>query len=194
MRSLALAALLQCLTLPPASGASLSLGPSSRLWLEGDSTLHPYSSTATVLSLSARVEDSTGPAQGLAEAARAGFFKELALEVPVAGLKSGKSGLDKNMHSALKAKEHPAIRFALDRYVLSDDRVRAFGRLSAAGGEKDVVLDGALRASGDSLTVKGKAELKMSDFGIKPPTMFLGALKTDDRVVVNYELEIRRTQ
>jgi hypothetical protein len=30
----------------------------------------------------------------------------------------------------------------------------------------------------------------MTDFGIKPPTMFMGMLKTDDKITVKFELQL----
>jgi hypothetical protein len=39
----------------PASAVELSLAPASALWLEGDSTLHPYASTSTALAVAFRL-------------------------------------------------------------------------------------------------------------------------------------------
>ena len=30
----------------------------------------------------------------------------------------------------------------------------------------------------------------MTDFGIKPPTMFMGMLKTNDKVTITFELQL----
>ncbi len=40
----------------------------------------------------------------------------------------------------------------------------------------------------EGIVLEGSRALLMSDFGIKPPTMFLGTLKTADRVVVEWRL------
>jgi len=40
----------------------------------------------------------------------------------------------------------------------------------------------------EGIVLEGSKALLMSDFGIKPPTMFLGTLKTADRVVVEWRL------
>jgi hypothetical protein len=40
------------------------------------------------------------------------------------------------------------------------------------------------------LHARGTRDLLMTDFGIKPPTMFMGMLKTHDKVVVTIELQL----
>jgi hypothetical protein len=38
--------------------------------------------------------------------------------------------------------------------------------------------------------VRGTRDLLMTEFGIKPPTMFMGMLKTDDKVTIKFELQL----
>lgn len=181
-----------------ASAASrrIRLGPGSSLYLEGTSTLHPYASTATRLAGAGELE-----APDVSSAAgKALWFervKSFELTVPVRGLESGKSRLDENMREALKAGEHPDIVFELTGYGLEPARegekeglVRIEGRLSVAGKDRRLEMRPALEAAGVRVRVRGSQKLLMTDFGIKPPSMFLGALKTDDRVVVHYDLTL----
>lgn len=165
-----------------APSRTLLLKPESRLWLEGDSTMHPYKSEASTLS--ARVEVS-----GDAAAPYAAGLRALEVVVPVAGLKSGKGGLDKNLRKHLKAAEHPDISFKMARYeVVSSTFIRVFGALAVAGVEKPAELESALSQTEGGARATGSEELLMSDFGITPPTMFMGALKTADKVVVHFDL------
>jgi len=127
---------------PPA--ASFTLAPGSRLSLEGESTLHAYSSTATKVEATADFDGTFAAGSADARAAVAGgALKGLRVAVPVAGLKSGESGLDKNMQKALKQDAAPVIRFTLVDYkaeeakdgsLLVKAQVRAeIGRRAAAG-------------------------------------------------------------
>lgn len=190
MRTLALLLLLA----PPAlaaGGVGLVAGPGSRLWLEGTSTLHPYSSTATAVLAELKIE-AAGAAGALA-AAQAGKPASLSLAVPVAGLKSEHSGLDKNLRAALKAEEFPEIAFTLDAYRKAPEgsgRFLATGKLSVAGRSNPIELEVALAARDGVLLVEGEEPLLMTDYGIKPPKMMLGAIKTGDRVVVKFRLEL----
>ena len=38
--------------------------------------------------------------------------------------------------------------------------------------------------------IDGEQPLLMTDFGVKPPSMFLGTVKTQDRIVVKFHLEL----
>src|SRR5262245_44816873 len=82
-----------------AGAQGFALRPASKLWLEGDSTLHRYSSKATKIDFSSE----TLPAESLAEALKPGMVKSLKMTIPVQGLKSGESVLDRNLRKALKA-------------------------------------------------------------------------------------------
>lgn len=161
---------------------TLLLKPESRLRLFGDSTLHAYHSDATTMTVTIAV------AEG-AVAPFATSLRSLKVAVPVLGLKSGKEGLDQNLWKTLKAAEYPDITFTMSRYEAgSSTWVKVLGALTVAGRTKEVELKAALSAEGTGVRVKGRQELLMSDFGIKPPTMFLGALKTADTVAVDYDL------
>jgi hypothetical protein len=50
------------------------------------------------------------------------------------------------------------------------------------------VLD--VTAAPEGLLIRGTHALSMKSFGIKPPTMFMGILKTDDKVTIKFELEL----
>ena len=50
-----------------------------------------------------------------------------------------------------------------------------------------------LNCDGDKqFQVKGEVPLKMSDFGIDPPTAMMGTLKTGNEVVIKYNLEFEK--
>ena len=123
-----------------------------------------------------------------------GELKKLELDIPVKGLKSGKKGLDKKMYKLLLADRNPSIHFQLVNYKMKKNSpVEAVGTLSLAGVTRTISLEGDVSVTGDeahSLHIQGEKELLMSDFNIEPPTMLAGALKTDDRVIVHYNLFI----
>jgi hypothetical protein len=165
---------------------ALVLAPESRLWLEGDSSLHPFASTATAIAIE-------GEAASLEEALDGG--KTVSIRVPVMGLKSGKSGLDQNMRKALKEDAHPEILFRLTNLSRTPEEggnllLTAEGVLTVAGEEKTAVLKMRAANLGKQLRVTGETPLRMTDFGIKPPSMMMGAVKTRDEVIVRFDLLI----
>lgn len=170
----------------------LLLLPQSKLWLEGDSTLHRYSSNAEKIDFSAVV--SSSGAMGFPQAVMGGMIRDLRVAVAVDGLKSGKSGLDKNLRGALKSEEYPEIVFLMTDYRLeresSLEKIIARGSLSVAGEEKPVEIKASLLWRDGRLLIEGEHLLLMTDFGIVPPKLMLGALRTDDRVVVKFHFEL----
>lgn len=142
---------------------TLALLPESVLWLEGDSTLHPYSSTTTVMNV-------------------AGDVSGFTLTVPIKELKSGKGGLDKNLRKHLKED----VVFTMTKA----EPPLYKGTLKVAGVEKDVTLQPKVEKMDKTYRVTGSHALKMSDFGIKPPVMMMGAIKTADEIVIKFDVKL----
>jgi polyisoprenoid-binding protein YceI len=176
----------------PAHGqtaTSLSLLPESRVWVDGTSTRDDWTVNAAEVSGSVSLAD---PASGEIRV-QAGRF-----EVPAAKLQGGRSAImDRLMHGALKAGEHPTITYQFvsgsttpagaNRYNIATK-----GLLTLAGVTKEI--DGAVvaeRLANGTIRFTGSYPLLMTDYEITPPTAMLGALRTGDRVVVNFELLAR---
>ncbi len=182
---------------PAAPASSLTLAPGSKLWLEGDSTLHKFSSNATQVEAAAELDAALAAGSPDARAAVAGgALKSLRVAVPVAGLKSGESGLDKNLQKALKQDSAPVIRFTLVDYKAEEAKdgsllLEAHGKLAIAGVEKDTVVEAACRFGPGGVEVTGAKDVLMSDFGVKPPVLMLGAIKTADKVVVRFAIRLK---
>lgn len=166
----------------------------SRLWLEGDSTLHHYRADATqfradfVLAEGSAITD-------LEALVRAGGVKGLVLEIPVIQLHSGKSDLDENMVKALNGRAHPSISFRMDSYeVLATASagtafaLKLHGRLSIAGVERTVDVEAKAVRNASGLQLVGSKQLLMSDYAVKPPQLMMGMLKTKNEVVVKFDL------
>lgn len=163
-------------------GTKVMIAPSSRIWMEGDSTLHRYKSTASRYELRATTR-----------AGAAGFdLVGLELVIPVRGMKSHDEQLDANMVKALEADKHPTIRFSLRDAKVSDKggalTITADGTLSVAGAERQVSVTASGTRSGSSFTLSGRKELKMTSFGVKPPVILGGVIRCSDEITVHYEL------
>ncbi len=63
------------------------------------------------------------------------------------------------------------------------------GVLSMAGTEKEVSFDIIGIIEGSMMTFSGKYPLKMTDFGIEPPSAMFGQIQTDDDVMVVFKIE-----
>jgi hypothetical protein len=178
-----------------AAGA-IDLAPGSRLTLSGKSTLHAYTSKATRLELAIELaEGLADEALPLARLAEPGAVRSLVLTIPVEGMQSDKEGLDKNMYKALKSAANPHIVFRLVSAapVAGESAFRIAGELEVAGQRRPIEMDVRASETPEGIVLEGTQALVMSDYGIKPPSMFLGTLKTDPRVVIEWRLVLVRT-
>ena len=53
--------------------------------------------------------------------------------------------------------------------------------------EREVALVITTKRTGATLTVQGRLDLLMTDYGITPPKALMGMLKTDPKVTVTFE-------
>jgi len=173
----------------------LQLGAGSTVWLEGTSTMHDFESRTRDFKVrflrDAAAKDPADVA-GLDQLIRSSAVCGLDVDIPVVSLKSGKTGLDKNLQKTLKAEKYPAIHFHLGHYTLAagsdTSEMHAQGTLTVAGHEQATNLTARTWRSGQGVWIEGVQPLRMSDFEVKPPTMMLGTLKVGDRVTVHYRL------
>jgi polyisoprenoid-binding protein YceI len=116
---------------------------------------------------------------------------KVVVTIPVKSLKSEHKKMDQLMAKALKADQHPTIRYELTNAVPAGDMTSftatTKGKVTVAGVTRnvDISITGARNSSGQYV-LTGEAPLKMTDFGIKPPTAMLNTIKTGDVVKVKF--------
>jgi polyisoprenoid-binding protein YceI len=74
--------------------------------------------------------------------------------------------------------------------VRNDTTVAVTGNLSIAGKSRQVILDLTLAPDGAAARLKGRVPVVQSDFGIKPFTAMMGALKVKDEVEVDLDVRL----
>jgi len=190
----ALAAILLFAAVPSAApNTPLAIG-TGRVTIAGTSNIHEYTASTTAIQVT-RVQLGTLPAGGdlLENAFKPGVVEAFEVAIPAKSLASKKDGLDKNMHAALKAAEHPEITFKLLRFEnrpAPATGLRAIGALRVAGVDRQVAIDITSERKDAALLVKGTLALLMTDFGIVPPKAMMGMLKTDPKVTITFEVAV----
>ena len=191
----ALAAILLCAALPSAApDTPLTIG-TGRLTIAGTSNIHDYTASTTAIRVTGVQLGSALPAGGdlLEHAFNPGAIAAFEVTIPAKSLASAKDGLDKNMHAALKATEHPDITFKLLRFEnrpAPATGLRAIGVLRVAGVDRQVAIDITQERTDATLLIKGTLALLMTDFGIAPPKAMMGMLKTDPKVTITFEVAV----
>jgi polyisoprenoid-binding protein YceI len=177
-----------------AQDTRVPVNPESKLWIDGTSNLHGWTCRATTLD--AAIDLDAALASQIATAPPKAL-KRVQVKVPVKSLKCGHGGMDDNVYKALKADQSPEISYILATFEAAPADVKdtftlhTVGTLLIAGVEKKIEMDVvANRLADGSVMAKGLVPIKMTDFGIKPPTAIFGRLKTGDEVKVNFELTV----
>jgi polyisoprenoid-binding protein YceI len=190
---IATVAVLAALAAPVAAQttARVPVSPESKLWIEGTSNLHGWSCTAERFEAAIEID----PAADLA-AATPKAVKRVEVKVPVKALKCGHGGMDDNLYKALKADDTPEISYIMATLDATPDEANALtlktvGTLAIAGKENKLTMEvAAIRLPDGTVKATGIVPIKMTDFGIKPPTAIFGTLRTGDEVKVNFALTV----
>ena len=171
--------------------------PGSKLKLDGTSTIHDWTVESSIIGGFIEFEsaDALDPAKASGE-----VKARVEVNVPVTSLKSGKKPMDEIMHDAMKVKDHKNVKFVLKdmkaqpRQAGQPLKFNTLGELTVAGVTKPIDLVVTLEPEGNKLKASGSKQVKMTDFGIKPPApaLGLGFIKTADEVTVTFEWNTRK--
>ncbi len=160
---------------------------SARITLAGTSNVHDYTASTSNARIT-RVTVASADAASWDALQTPGGLTAFDLAIAAGSLTSPRDGVDKNMHKALKVKEHADITFSLKRIEGSPGALTAVGTLRVAGVSRDVTLPLKTSAQGAHLLVTGALDVLMPDFGIEPPRAMLGMVRANPKVTVTFEV------
>lgn len=184
--NLILLTFLTFMVIAPMSGQSYRLVKSD-VTIAGTSNLHDWESAVTKVSWRGTFSFTDGVLSELSD---------VKVNIPVEGIISTKGRImDGKTHTALKAEEHPNIVFTLTSASITNNgtksNVAAKGKLTVAGVTKTINLPVILTPLADGqCQITGTYPMKMTDFGIDPPTALLGSLTTGDDVSIKFNLTL----
>lgn len=151
--------------------------------IQGSSTLHDWESEITELNAenALALEDGTLVAEGRYQ-----------VEIPVKEIESPHDKMDRLTYEALKAEEHPVIRYELEELKpIDDQRYQSAGKLTIGGQTRPLEMEVAISpVNNGKFTLSGGTGFDMSEFNIKPPSLMFGTIKVRDAVEVNFELNL----
>ncbi|MEZ4920203.1 MAG: YceI family protein [Saprospiraceae bacterium] len=164
---------------------------SSDLSIHGTSNVHEWQSNAKEVRANADISFADDGTMELSS---------LYVEIPVRSIKSEKGSImDGKTYDALKADKHRNITFQMTKVDAntksgSSYNVKVSGKLTIAGVTKTVQLaaKGTVDSNGN-ITFKGSEKLKMTSYGIKPPTALLGTMTTGDDVEIKFNIRLKKS-
>ncbi len=163
----------------------------SKAKLDGTSTAHDWTVESRLIA--GYVEFESGfnleqPAPGKVNA-------RCVVSIPARQLKSDSTRMDTVMYEHIKQKDHPRIEYRLTDMTLKEapksaDAPVVFdssGELTVAGVTNKIQMPVSMtRVGKDKLKFTGSTAVKMTSFGIQPPTL-VGILSTVDDVKISFE-------
>ena len=171
----------------PAIQAQNYTAKSYKLTIEGGSTMHDWSSSATNVTVQSDIIITNGVVEKINAAT---------VNVVTKSIKSHKnSGLmDSRTHETLKADKHPNITYVFTKVNSiqksgTESTITVAGNLTIGGTSKptELVLKAKTLPNGE-IEIKGSKKILMSTYGIKPPVFMLGALKVSDEVKLDFSV------
>jgi polyisoprenoid-binding protein YceI len=148
----------------------------SSVLIEGSSSLHDWEMEAKELAGNFDLNEDK-------------YLETLIFESTVSGLVSDKSKMTKLAQKALKVREYSKITFKSSSPVLINEvEIKLSGFLSVSGVTKEIELSLRPETDDNGIKLEGSYSLKMTDYGVDPPKALLGAIKTDNEVIINFSL------
>ncbi len=160
--------------------------------VEGTSTLHSWESQITKMQ---------GKGTFLIQDNILAALKDVEIKIAVEGIKSkeGKK-MDKKTYETFNSDKNPNIIYAFTNAVVKINAshvvtVETTGKLSMAGTSKSVSLtaNGKELANGD-LQLSISHKIKMTDYKMDPPVMFLGTIKVGDEITVHFDFVLTQSK
>jgi polyisoprenoid-binding protein YceI len=181
--------------LAPGAGtppATLELQPESRITIAGTSTVRSFQCQATTFD--AKVDAGAGAVAGILAGEKT--VSAVELTVPAEKLDCRNGTMNEHMRKALKAAQYPTIAFRVESYELAKAgdgvNVALTGALTLGGVTKPITVAAVAKpGAAGTLVVAGTQEVRMTEFGLKPPTLMLGTMKVDERIKVGFEIVLK---
>ncbi|MBI4657343.1 MAG: YceI family protein [Verrucomicrobia bacterium] len=168
----------------------------SKVKIEGTSTLHDWTVDGKLIGGFMEL-DSNFPLDPAAKpAGNAKLNAKVEVNIPLTSLLSGKKLMDEVMWDAMKQRQYPQIQYKLKEISLKPNagsgplQFDSVGELAVSGLAKTINMAVTIeRLDQNRLKVTGSLPMKMTTFGIKPPSpnIGLGLIKTGDDVKVSIE-------
>lgn len=165
----------------------LKLGPESRIWVAGKSTVKDFRCTAKTLDANI-VSPATEPAK--VEIAK--LVSAASVAIAVEQLDCANGTMNEHMRKALNAKQFSRIEFKMSSYDIVKNDVTVKGLLTINGQEQAVALVGKAADEEGMVRTSATAQIDMTKWGVKPPSLMMGTMKVKPVVTIGYDVSVVR--
>jgi hypothetical protein len=112
-------------------------------------------------------------------------------------IKSESSMMDNKAYEALKVDKYKNITFnsnGKSELIVNGGTLKGPipGELFIAGSNKKINIPFDGEIDGNTIKLEGAVKVKMSEYGITPPTAMMGTIKTGDEITIHYHLVFKK--
>jgi polyisoprenoid-binding protein YceI len=153
--------------------------------------------TFSIHSWSETVQKVSGELVGTVNADGSAAIQSIRMVMEVRSIKSDMgSVMDNKTFKALKADADPEITFLVKapfiirRSTAGDSPDSLNGHLTLAGVTRPVIMRVlSFKAAQGTLSIEGEQNIKMTDFGVKPPSALFGVMKASPDITINFKTD-----
>jgi len=177
-----------CMYIMPTMAQQAYKSTATTTVIKGTSTLHDWDMKSATGQTQATFTVENGEITGITA---------LTFTVGAETLKSSKSGLDKNAYKALNTGKHKTIIYKMTSGTVAKSgnayTIKTNGTLTIAGNSKPLNLTAKATLNGDqSISVTGSSKFAMTTYGVTPPTVMMGTIKTGDEITIDYSTKLTK--
>jgi polyisoprenoid-binding protein YceI len=142
------------------------------------------------------VQKVSGELVGTVNADGSTAIQSIRMVMEVRSIKSDMgSVMDNKTFKALKADKDPEITFLITAPFIihrsaAADTLSLQGHLTLAGVTRPVIMRVlSFKAALGTLSIQGEENIKMTDFGVKPPSALFGVMKASPDITINFKTD-----
>jgi polyisoprenoid-binding protein YceI len=166
--------------------SNLGFQSGSRVWVEGTSSTRSYRCESPVQGSAAATTTDLAELRSVPRA-------EVTFQVATLDCRNGT--MNGHMRNALKAQQHPTIRYQASSVTLTpgseSSAVRMVGNLTIAGVTRPATIEGTAVTENGQLRVRGSHRFAMTDFEVSPPSLMMGTMRVHAPVTIGFDVLLR---
>lgn len=171
----------------------------SSLWIEGKSNVNEFECNAEDYTGQATVPDFNDSNSSLNFMNQTQKNLSISINIEVDSIECGKNKMNKDLQKALKADIFPEITFSYENAeIISEPNTQAHadavkvevqGYLTVAGNTRPIsFITDTSYLENQQVRTTGHTTIRMTDFGVEPPTALMGLIRADDELTVYFDL------
>ena len=178
------------------SAQTYTISDDSRMTVYGSANVTDWDAEVKTIRGEVKINNPNGNDWSRAEAS---WFESVSVTIPVGDIDADSRRMNRNMHEYLKEDDYPEITYSLveaeELASLGNPgfQLTVRGTVNAAGESREIIHDVEIsEQENGNLVISGSQDLKMTDFGIDPPTAMLGSVRSRDEMTIEFELVLEK--